>query len=293
MNNYISSPSKTTKILSDNNIRLRKSMGQNYIIDTNSIKKMISYAQVKGKDIILEIGCGIGSLTEVLLENEPAKIICIEVDKRVSEVFRGIFREKIDNGQIELIIEDAMDIDYGRLSSTYNINKMISNLPYKIAAPLILKILRETEKIPQFWMTIQKDIAYRLTAEPGDKNYSSYTVKSNTLACYRSCFKISRNCFLPKPFVDSSVIRATRKKIPEELSAEGGIGRFFDLVNASFAHRRKMLLNSLSKSQDFSQKLDSVAELLPEIGKNKEVRAEELSLEDYIFLYKNLYQTAK
>jgi len=288
MNNYISSPGRTTKILSDNNIRLRKSLGQNYIIDTNSVKKIVSITRVSREDIILEIGCGIGSLTEILLENRPAKIICIEVDRRVSEVFRDIFRERIENGQIELIIEDAMDIDYGRLSATYNINKMVSNLPYKIAAPLILKILRETEKIPQSWMTIQKDIAVRLTAEPGDKNYSSYTVKSNTLACYRSCFNISRNCFLPKPFVDSSVIAVTRKKIPEELKEEGEIERFFDLINSSFAHRRKMLLNSLSKSKDFSQKLESVAELLPEIGKNKEVRAEELSLEDYIFLFKNL-----
>ena len=249
---------------------------------------MVSLTSITGEDTILEIGCGIGSLTEVLLENIPAKIICIEVDRKVAEIFRDIFQEEIDNGKIELIIEDAMDIDYGKLGSTHNMNKMISNLPYKIAAPLILKILRETEKITQFWMTIQKDIAVRLTAKPGDKNYSSYTVKSNTLACYRPCFNISRNCFLPKPFVDSSVIEVTRKKIPEELRVGGGIERFFDLVNASFAHRRKMLLNSLSKSKDFSQKLNSISELLPEIGKNKEVRAEELSLEDYIFLYKNL-----
>jgi len=288
MKNYISSPSKTTKIIADNNIRLRKSLGQNYIIDTNSVKKMASLTRITGEDIILEIGCGIGSLTEVLLENIPAKIICIEVDSKVAEVFRNIFHEKIENGKIELIIEDAMDIDYGKLSSTYNINKMISNLPYKIAAPLILKILRETDKISQSWMTIQKDIAVRLTAKPGDKNYSSYTVKSNTLASFRSCFNISRNCFLPKPFVDSAVIELTRKEIPSELRAGDGIERFFNLVNASFAHRRKMLLNSLSKNKDLSKELDRIAKLLPEIGKSKEVRAEELSLEDYIFLYKNI-----
>ncbi len=288
MKNYISSPSKTTKILADNNIRLRKSLGQNYIIDTNSVKKMVSLAQIKEEDTILEIGSGIGNLTEILLESGPLKIICIEVDRKVAEVFRNIFREKIEDGTIELIIEDAMDIDYGKLCPTYNINKMISNLPYKIAAPLILKILRETDKIPQFWMTIQKDIADRLTAKPGDKNYSSYTVKSNTLASHRFCFNISRNCFLPKPFVDSSVVEIARKEIPDELREEGGIEGFFNLVNSSFAHRRKMLLNSLSKSNDFSQKLDRIAELLPEIGKNKEVRAEELSLEDYIFLYKNV-----
>ncbi|TET52097.1 MAG: ribosomal RNA small subunit methyltransferase A [Actinomycetota bacterium] len=288
MKNYISSPGKTLKILSDHNIRLRKSLGQNYIIDTNSVKKMVSLANITGEDTILEIGWGIGSLTEVLLENKPAKIICIEVDRKVSEVFRDIFREEIENGSVVLIIEDAMDIDFEKLSSLYNINKMISNLPYKIAAPLTLKILKETEKIPQSWMTIQKDIADRLTAEPGDKNYSSYTVKSNTLACYRSCFKISRNCFLPKPFVDSSVVEVTRKKIPAQLCGEGGIESFFNFINASFAHRRKMLLNSLSRSKDYSSKLDRIAEFLQQIGKNKAVRAEDLSLKDYIFLYRNL-----
>lgn len=288
MKNYISSPGKTAKILSDHNIRLRKSLGQNYIIDTNSVKKMVSLANITGEDIILEIGCGIGSLTEILLENRPAKIICIEVDRKVSEVFRDIFREEIENGRVVLIIEDAMDIDFEKLSSLHNINKMISNLPYKIAATLTLKILKETEKIPQFWMTIQKDIADRLTAGPGDKNYSSYTVKSNTLACYRYCFKISRNCFLPKPFVDSSVVEITRKKIPAELCGEGGVESFFNFVNASFTHRRKMLLNSLSRSKDYNSKLDRIAEFLKAIGKNKAVRAEDLSLKDYIFLYRNL-----
>ncbi len=122
MKNYISSPGKTAKILSDHNIRLRKSLGQNYIIDTNSVKKMVSLANITGEDTILEIGCGIGSLTEVLLENKPAKIICIEVDRKISEVFRDIFREKIENGSVVLIIEDAMDIDYSKLSSLYNIN---------------------------------------------------------------------------------------------------------------------------------------------------------------------------
>jgi len=88
MKNYISSPGRTTKILSDNNIRLRKSLGQNYIIDTNSVKKMVSITGISGEDAILEIGCGIGSLTEILLENGPAKIICIEVDRKVAEVRR-------------------------------------------------------------------------------------------------------------------------------------------------------------------------------------------------------------
>ncbi len=288
MKNYISSPSKTTKILADNNIRLRRNLGQNYIIDTNTAKKMVSLTRITREDVILEIGCGIGSLTEVLLENIPARIICIEVDSKVAEVFRNIFHEKIENGKIELIIEDAMNIDYGKLSSTYNINKMISNLPYKIVAPLILKILRETDKIPQSWMTIQKDIAGRLTAKPGDKNYSSYTVKSSTLASCRSCFNISRNCFLPKPFVGSTVVELTRKEIPPELRTGDGIERFFDLVNSSFAHRRKRLLNSLSKNKDLTKELDRIAKLLPDIGGSKEVRAEELSLEDYIFLYKNI-----
>jgi len=131
-------------------------------------------------------------------------------------------------------------------------------------------------------------MADRLLAKTGDKNYSSYTVKSNLLADYKPGFKISRNCFMPKPFVDSIVIGISRKVFPEGFSSDNDIEKFFSLVNNSFLHRRKKLLNSLALSRDHRIELDKIARLLPEIGKNTEVRAQDLSLNDYIFLFNHL-----
>jgi 16S rRNA (adenine1518-N6/adenine1519-N6)-dimethyltransferase len=288
MQQYISSPKRTAEILSDYGIRLRKRLGQNYMIDTNSIKKLVSLADIVPGETILEIGSGIGSLTEILLKSGAGRVICIEIDRKVSEAFRDIFSDEIKKGRIELIMGDAMDIEYSRFTSEHNIEKMLSNLPYKIAAPLMLKMLREAPGIKYFWVTIQKDIAERLLAKTGDKNYSSYTIKSNLLADYRPCFKISRNCFIPKPFVDSVVIRVSRRILPEGFSCNNDIEKFFGLVNSSFIHRRKKLLNSLALSKDYRRELDKIAGLLPGIGKNTEVRPQNLSLEDYIFLFKNI-----
>jgi 16S rRNA (adenine1518-N6/adenine1519-N6)-dimethyltransferase len=164
---------------------------------------------------------------------------------------------------------------------------MISNLPYKVAAPLMLKILLETPQVRLFWATIQKDIADRMLAKKGDKNYSSYTVKSNLLAEYKSCFKVSRNCFIPKPFVDSVVLEGKRKSLPEGFKNQD-IQDFFNLVNSAFLHRRKKLLNSISLNASFGAMLDRIKELLQGLGKDPGVRAEDLALEDFIYIYNNL-----
>lgn len=288
MQQYISSPKITAQILSDYGIRLRKSLGQNYMIDTNSIKKMVSLAGIKKDETVLEIGSGIGSLTEILLESGAGKVICVEIDKKVSEVFRELFSEEFKTGKVELIISDAMDLDYNKLSSEYGIKKTVSNLPYKIAAPLMLKMLREAHGIDGFWVTIQKDIADRMLAGKGDKNYSSYTVKANLLAEYRSSFKVSRNCFTPRPFVDSVVVEASRKELPEFFKNDEDIERFFDLVNNSFLHRRKKLLNSLSLNARYKERLEIIKGLLRDLDQDLSARAEDLALEDYIYIYKNL-----
>jgi 16S rRNA (adenine1518-N6/adenine1519-N6)-dimethyltransferase len=287
MQQYISSPKRTSEILSQYGIRLRKGLGQNYMIDTNSIKKMVSLAGIKKGETVLEIGSGIGSLTEILLEAGAGKVICIEIDKKVSEAFRELFNDQINQGNIELIITDAMNMDYRELCGKYSIKKMVSNLPYKVAAPLMLKILLETPVMEQFWATIQKDIADRMLAKKGDKNYSSYTLKSNLLAEYKSCFKVSRNCFIPRPFVDSVVLEGRRKNLPKDFENQD-IRDFFDLVNISFLHRRKKLLNSISLNAKYGAILDKIKDLLQELGKDPRVRAEDLTLEDFIYIYNNI-----
>lgn len=328
---YISSPSVTAKIISEYNIRLKKSLGQNFLIDTNLLKKIVKSATIGKGDVILEIGCGIGSLTQILLDN-TARIVCVEMDKKLICVFKSIFKPflkepeipvKKDNGikktcnikeadkssgtnrettfsnffsidnnlypakdkEIILIENDAMKLNYSSLCSRYKINKIVANLPYKISAPLILKLLIEAPEITEFYLTIQKDIADRIFAKTGQKNYSSYTLKANFMADYTFLFNVPGTCFIPVPFVDSVFIKIIRKKSPfkvlqEELLKEnipesllnllkktGRIdsmtkpGRdytgtpesdfitdYFNFLEAAFLHRRKKLLNSLEES---------------------------------------------
>lgn len=287
MHSYISSPGKTVQILSRYGIRLKKSLGQNFLIDTNSAKKIISYAGVNADDVILEVGSGIGSLTEILLP-KVKRVVCVEIDNLLIEAFKDIFSENLGE-KIQLIQADALKLNYTDIAGKYKINKVVSNLPYSIAAPLILKILIEAEDIKKLFITIQKDIAERLLASAGDKNYSSYTVKSNFLADFNFCFQISRNCFLPKPFVGSAVVEVSRKDNRVLMDENFKIGDFFDFVNSCFLHRRKKLINSLSQSNTrYCYKLELIIKLLSEIGKNRDVRAEELYLKDYISLYKKL-----
>lgn len=287
MHSYISSPGKTVQILSRYGIRLKKSLGQNFLIDTNSAKKIISYAGVNADDIILEVGSGIGSLTEILFP-KVKRVVCVEIDNLLIEAFKDIFSENLGE-KIQLIQADALKLNYTDIAGKYKINKVVSNLPYSIAAPLILKILIEAEDIKKLFITIQKDIAERLLASAGDKNYSSYTVKSNFLADFNFCFQISRNCFLPKPFVGSAVVEVSRKDNRVLMDENFKTGDFFDFVNNCFLHRRKKLINSLSQSNTrYCYKLELIIKLLSEIGKNRDVRAEELYLKDYISLYKKL-----
>ncbi|MFZ3106304.1 MAG: 16S rRNA (adenine(1518)-N(6)/adenine(1519)-N(6))-dimethyltransferase RsmA [Candidatus Hydromicrobium sp.] len=287
MHSYISSPGKTVQILSRYGIRLKKRLGQNFLIDTNSAKKIISYAGVNADDVILEVGSGIGSLTEILFP-KVKRVVCVEIDNLLIEAFKDIFSENLGE-KIQLIQADALKLNYTDIAGKYKINKVVSNLPYSIAAPLILKILIEAEDIKKLFITIQKDIAERLLASAGDKNYSSYTVKSNFLADFNFCFQISRNCFLPKPFVGSAVVEVSRKDNRVLMDENFKTGDFFDFVNSCFLHRRKKLINSLSQSNTrYCYKLELIIKLLSEIGKNRDVRAEELYLKDYIFLYKKL-----
>ncbi len=289
MYSYISSPGRTAGILKEYGIKLKKSLGQNFLVDTNSAKKIIKYAGVNSGDVILEIGSGIGSLTEIMI-GKAKRVVCIEIDKLIIDAFKNIFGGNLkEKSKLELIQADALKLNYAGITREYGINKMVSNLPYSIAAPLLLKILLEAEDIKIIVLTIQKDIAERLLASVGDKNYSSYTVKANFLADFNFCFKISHNCFIPRPFVDSAVIKVNRKDSKLLMSYKFDIKDFFNFINSCFLHRRKKLINSLCQdSSKYCHKAELVVKLLSEINKDKNTRAEELTLKDYIYLYKEL-----
>jgi 16S rRNA (adenine1518-N6/adenine1519-N6)-dimethyltransferase len=310
-NLYISSPTNTMKIIKKYDLVLKKIYGQNFIIDTNVLKKIAGFAGLNRDDVVLEIGPGIGSLTEILMP-EVKKIICIEIDKEFAEVFSEIFGRFIGD-KIIFISKDAMKADYEEICSFYSVNKLVSNLPYKIAAPVLLKILGETDRINDLIVTIQKDIADRILAKPGDKNYNAATVKLNFFSEFCGGFGISKNCFYPKPHVDSETVHLRRwqRFLPDsilnkinalvvgDLLKNNIIKRsfredFFKFVEASFSHRRKKLINSLIINDIYY--LDQQQEILKAltyINKDKDIRPEELSLEEYLIVFILTNQTYK
>ena len=309
--NFISTPSRTMEILKQYNLSLKKTYGQNFLIDTNVLKKIVNFADLKKDEIILEVGSGIGSLTEIIMPNVK-KIICIELDRNIAGAFKEIFKTKLSR-KIILITKDAMKLDYDEICKKYSISKFVSNLPYKIAAPLVLKILSQTDEIKDFYITIQKDIADRILAKPGDKNYNAFTVKLSYYAQFIKSFPISRVCFYPKPFVDSVTIHLKRREnlLPQEIidkiknnynllaniSSNGCYDSlilnftndFFKFVEDCFSHRRKKLINSLMFSNDYyKNNQEKFLEDLKSLGFSKDIRPEELNLEDYLNLFISL-----
>lgn len=310
-NLYISSPTNTMKIIKKNDLVLKKIYGQNFIIDTNILKKISGFAELDKNDVVLEIGPGIGSLTEIMMP-EVKKIICIEIDKKFSEVFEEIFGRFIGE-KIVFIPKDAMKVDFEEICSYHSVSKLVSNLPYKIAAPVILKILGETDRVGDFIATIQKDIADRILAKPGDKNYNAATIKMNFFSEFCGGFGISKNCFYPKPHVDSETIHLKKwqrflpPSILEKINAlvvgdllkNNNLKRnfredFFKFVEDSFSHRRKKLINSLTINDGYYlEQQQEIIGALESIGKNKDIRPEELSLEEYLTVFILTSQTYK
>ncbi|MHB1376096.1 MAG: 16S rRNA (adenine(1518)-N(6)/adenine(1519)-N(6))-dimethyltransferase RsmA [Candidatus Humimicrobiaceae bacterium] len=302
-NLYISSPTNTMKIIKKYDLVLKKIYGQNFIIDTNVLKKIAGFAQLERNDVILEIGPGIGSLTEILMP-EVKKVICIEIDKKFSEVFVELFGRFIGN-KIVFISQDAMKADFNEICSFYSVNKVVSNLPYKIAAPVILKILGETERVKDIIVTIQKDIADRILAKPRDKNYNAATVKMNFFSEFCGSFGISKNVFYPKPHVDSETIRLRKweRFLPDsvlnkidvlvvgDLLKNNNLKRnfrenFFKFVEDSFSHRRKKLINSLViNDRYYLDHQHEILQALTIVDKGKDIRPEELSIEDYLNVF--------
>ncbi len=334
---YICNPSNTKKILKKYNIKLNKRLGQNFLIDSNILHKIVKKAEVGPNDVILEIGSGIGTLTEFLINavKPSGKVVCIEIDKKLVNIFNDIRTSFINFGNtdnIYLINADATRLDYSEIYNNFKITKAVSNLPYKTAAPLILKILIEAPEIKNLYFTIQKDIADRILAEAVQsgkdlslKDYGAYTVKIRFLADCKILFNIPRSCFLPEPFVDSVFIsiknklldygkdgqnifkQASFKQYYEKYSKiycnfNEFIKDYFNFIDLCFSQKRKKLINSLFGSQIRNEigvrniiaklknnlnidKVELITKILLSLGKNSNVRAEQLKPEEFLILF--------
>ena len=269
----LSSPRVVMEILRERGIRPKRSMGQNFLIDANVVSLIARAARLSPSDEVIEVGAGLGALTGVLAER-CHRVFALEADSRIMEVLE---RELGYAGNLMLVHADAAGFDF---ASLWNGKpppgvKMVSNLPYGIAASLVVDCLKRYSWISEYTVMVQREVAERMTASPGRKDYSAASVKIQQRATVRLIARVSRKCFYPVPGVDSEIVGIKRKDTGE------AAGDFFDsVVSAAFAQRRKKLANSLSSS-GLPVTRDAAERALAALGKGPWVRAETLTPDEF------------
>lgn len=276
---------ETMFILKKYNISANKSLGQNFLINDEVIEKIVDSSNISENDLIIEIGPGLGTLTARLLE-KAKKVIAIELDTKMVKILNDRF-SLYDN--FELINEDVLKVDLNKLikenkekENVQNV-KVVANLPYYITTPIIMKLLEDKLDIESITVMIQKEVAKRLAAKPGDKLSGAITYAVNYYCEPEEIVIVPNSSFIPEPEVESEVINLKLRKTPpvklinEEL--------FFKIIKASFMQRRKTLINGLSNSNIMTK--EEARELLKKSGLSENVRGENLTLEDFANLTNN------
>lgn len=270
---------KTKFILKKYNISANKSLGQNFLINDSVVDKIVESAEITKNDLVIEIGPGLGNLTEFLLE-KAGKVIAIELDQRMLEILNDRF-SLYDN--FEIINEDVLKVNLNELisknkNSKIKNAKIVANLPYYITTPIIMKLLEEKLDIETITVMVQKEVADRLIAVPGEKLSGAITYSVYYYATSENVTIVENNSFIPEPEVDSEVIKLSiRKNPPVELLDED---QFFKTVKASFMQRRKTLFNALVNGGILKNKQDA-KKLFDDLNMDYNTRGESLSIEKF------------
>lgn len=265
MNSPFASPSATKAVLERHGFSLKKSLGQNFLVNDDIIGKILKLADVGDDDLVLEIGPGIGTLTYALLERACA-VISIERDPSLPDVLADTLAPH--DGKFALIRKDALDVGVEDIEEAVvsigqerTPNKLVANLPYAVAATVVLDYFQKLRSIDDMTVMVQREVAERMMAKPGTKNYGAYTVKLSLYAECGGSFSVGPGNFMPPPHVESTVIRLNRKRaldVSDELVRAACI-----MADASFAARRKTISNSCK--QYFSGRDKGIVPLIPEI----------------------------
>ena len=270
---------KTKFILKKYNISANKSLGQNFLINDSVVNKIVESAEITKNDLVIEIGPGLGNLTEFLLE-KAGNVIAIELDQRMLEILNDRF-SLYDN--FEIINEDVLKVNLNELisknkNSEIENAKIVANLPYYITTPIIMKLLEEKLDIETITVMVQKEVADRLIAIPGEKLSGAITSSVYYYATSENVTIVENNSFIPEPEVDSEVIKLSiRKNPPVELLDEN---QFFKTVKASFMQRRKTLINALVNGGILKNKQDA-KKLFDDLNMDYNTRGESLSIEKF------------
>ncbi len=280
MREKISTPLKTKEIIEKYGFYFKKNFGQNFLVDQNVLKNIVLASGITKDDFVLEIGPGIGSLTQFL--GDSAKTVCaIEIDKNLLPILEDTL-SGYDN--IHVINSDVLKLDLNDIIKTYGGGrkaKLVANLPYYITTPIIMELLEKHADIESMTVMVQKEVADRMQAKPGTKDYGALSVAVQFYCNAHTDFIVPPPCFMPKPNVDSAVITLTLKESEVSVKNEA---LMFKIVKCAFGQRRKTLLNGLYNLGNFGLSKDELTKSLEEAGFDSRIRGEALSVEQFALL---------
>ncbi len=274
---YLGNPSKTSEVLNKFGISAQKRYGQNFLIDANILEKIVASAGITKEDTVLEIGPGIGTLTQYLAE-AAKQVICVEIDKNMIPVLEYTLAE-FDN--VTVINQDILKADIVQILKENGAAsaKVVANLPYYITTPIIMELLEKDAPIESITVMIQKEVAERMQTGPGSKDYGALSLAVAFYSNAEVKMTVSPNCFIPRPNVDSAVIRLDKLKEPAVKVNDRA--EMFRIIKGAFEQRRKTLTNALSHSSAYKTDKKNIENALLEMGKNINIRGEELTLEEF------------
>ena len=274
----LGNPKNTIEIIQKYEFMFQKKFGQNFLIDTHVLEKIISSAGVSKDDCVLEIGPGIGTMTQYLAEN-ARQVVAVEIDKNLIPIL-GETLAAYDN--VTVINEDILKVDIKEIAEKYNDGrpiKVVANLPYYITTPIIMGLFESGVPIDNITVMVQKEVADRMQEGPGSKDYGALSLAVQYYAEPEIVANVPPNCFIPRPNVGSAVIRLTRhKEMPVTVNdAE----HMFRIIRASFNQRRKTLQNGLNNSPEIPYSKEKILEAIERMGLPATVRGEALSLAQF------------
>ncbi len=281
----LGNPQNTIAVLNKYGFNFQKRFGQNFLIDTHVLEKIIQSANVTKDDLVLEIGPGIGTMTQYLCEY-ARQVIAVEIDKNLIPILQDTLSE-YDNAMV--INKDILKVDIKGLAEQYNGGKpmkVVANLPYYITTPIIMGLLENEVPIENITVMVQKEVADRMQTGPGSKDYGALSLAVQYYAEPYIVANVPPNCFMPRPNVGSAVIRLTLHETkPVEVVDKKTM---FAIIRASFNQRRKTLQNGLNNSPELTFTKEQVVEALEAIGKPATVRGEALNLQEFAQLTNEL-----
>lgn len=271
-------PRNTIEILQKYNFNFQKKYGQNFLIDTSVLDRIIGAAEITKEDCVLEIGPGIGTMTQYLAER-AREVVAVEIDRNLIPILEETLSE-YDN--VTVINDDILKVDVGKIVEERNGGrpvKVVANLPYYITTPIIMGLFEKQVPLKSITIMVQKEVADRMQVGPGTKDYGALSLAVQYYARPELVANVPPNCFIPRPNVGSAVIRLTRyEKPPVQVEDEK---KLFSIIRASFNQRRKTLVNGLSNAPELGISKERAAAALEKLGLSPAVRGEALTLEQF------------